>query len=214
LSISRELVSLLGGELTVSSSMGQGSTFTLFLPSAPDVPGPAGPASTPASNPASNPASSRAPGWATNHDGTTEDPRSFPRLDDGPFAGMTILLVDDDFRNLFALSALLERGQAKVTLAESGADALASLEEKPWTDLVLMDIMMPVMDGYDTIRAIRRLDHLAGIPIVAVTGKVVSGERERCLEAGANDYVPKPVDTSELLAILAPWVSEAVRLRS
>jgi CheY-like chemotaxis protein len=72
-----------------------------------------------------------------------------------------------------------------------------------------MDIMMPVMDGYDTIKAIRRIDRLKDLPIIAVTGKVVPGERRRCLDAGANDYVPKPVDTAELLAALSPWLPAA-----
>ena len=76
----------------------------------------------------------------------------------------------------------------------------------PDIDIVLMDIMMPVMDGYDTIRAIRLIDRYADLPIVAVTGKSASGERQRCLDAGANDYVPKPVDTAELLAALRPWL--------
>jgi CheY-like chemotaxis protein len=94
-----------------------------------------------------------------------------------------------------------------VTGVESGAQALASLEHAPDISLVLMDIMMPVMDGYETIRAIRAQDRFESLPIVAVTGKVVGGERERCIEAGANDYVPKPVDTKDLLASIGPWLS-------
>ncbi|HEX7719376.1 MAG TPA: response regulator, partial [Woeseiaceae bacterium] len=121
--------------------------------------------------------------------------------------GTRVLVVDDDFRNLFALTALLERSRAKVLTAESGADALALLVDGGGAvDIVLMDIMMPVMDGYETIRAIRSLDGLKNLPIIAVTGKVVSGERERCIAAGANDYVPKPVDTNDLLTALEPWL--------
>ena len=119
---------------------------------------------------------------------------------------MKILVVDDDFRNIFAMTALLERSHADVVVAESGADALAALERTPDIDLVLMDIMMPVMDGYDTMRAIRAIDRFASLPIIAVTGKAGSGERQRCIDAGANDYVPKPVDTAELLAALRPWL--------
>jgi CheY-like chemotaxis protein len=115
-------------------------------------------------------------------------------------------VVDDDFRNIFALTALLERGMAEVTSAESGPQALAILDRMPDFDIVLMDIMMPGMDGYTAIRTIREIDRFAALPIVAVTGKVVPGERERCLEAGANDYVPKPIDTIELFMALEPWL--------
>ena len=113
--------------------------------------------------------------------------------------GLKILVVDDDFRNIFAMTALLERGHADRVVAESGAEAIATLERTPDIDIVLMDIMMPVMDGYDTIRAIRRIDRFEVLPIVAVTGKAAAGERQRCIDAGADDYIPKPVDTGELL---------------
>ncbi len=95
-------------------------------------------------------------------------------------------MVDDDFRNIFAMTALLERGHAEVTVAESGAEAIAMLERTPDIDIVLMDIMMPVMDGYDTIRAIRQIEQFEALPIIAVTGKVMAGERQRCLDAGAR----------------------------
>ena len=103
-------------------------------------------------------------------------------------------MVDDDARNIFAMTALLERRHADVVVAESGAEALAILERTPDIDIVLMDIMMPVMDGYEAMRAIRAIDRLASLPIIAVTAKVETGERERCIDAGPNDYVPKPVD--------------------
>ncbi len=100
----------------------------------------------------------------------------------------------------------LERGHADVIVAESGAEALVELERTPDIDIVLMDIMMPIMDGYDTMRAIRALEQFKNLPIIAVTGKVMPGERQRCIDAGANDYVPKPVDTAELVAALRPWL--------
>jgi len=130
-------------------------------------------------------------------------------LDDHQLAGTTVLVVDDDVRNVFALTALLERADAKVATAESGPDALAVLERNRNVDMVLMDIMMPGMDGYTAIRAIRAQEHLETLPIIAVTGKVVAGERQRCLEAGANDYVPKPVNTTQLLAAIGPWLPRA-----
>ena len=119
---------------------------------------------------------------------------------------MKILVVDDDFRNIFALSALLERGDADVTVAESGSEALAELRRGADFDVVLMDIMMPIMDGYETIRAIRAMDHFRTLPIIAVTGKVMDGERQRCIDAGADDYIPKPIDTADLLTALRPWL--------
>ncbi len=135
-------------------------------------------------------------------------PKGSIRLDGHPFAGTTVLVVDDDFRNVFALSAILERGDAQIAVAENGPDAIAILEQKSDIDIVLMDIMMPGMDGYATIRAIRDFDRFESLPIIAVTGKVVNGERQRCLDAGANDYVPKPVNTEELLGAIGPWLQK------
>jgi CheY-like chemotaxis protein len=131
--------------------------------------------------------------------------------EDSPIDGVKILVVDDDFRNIFSMSALLERGHADVTIAESGAEALAALERTPDIDIVLMDILMPVMDGYETIRAIRLIDRFKSLSIIAVTGKATAGERQRCVDAGANDYVAKPVDTAELLAALRPWLPSTAR---
>jgi signal transduction histidine kinase/HAMP domain-containing protein/ActR/RegA family two-component response regulator len=205
LSISRELVGLLGGEISLASVPGAGSTFTVYLPlglpvdmstSAPPMA-----AETPTSVPATrSPVAARPEG---------------SHLDDCPFQGRQILVIDDDFRNLFALTALLERGCAQVTVAGNGPDAITILQRSAEIDLVLTDIMMPGMDGYDTIRAIRSLENFAIVPIIAVTGKVVPGERERCLAAGANDYIPKPVDTAELIAAVSPWFpTEAPRARA
>ena len=117
-----------------------------------------------------------------------------------------MLVVDDDSRNALALTALLERANAKVTVVESGAEAIATLGQSPEVDVVLMDIMMPVMDGNETTRAIRAVDSLKSLPIIAVTGKVVPGERERCLAAGANDFVTKPVDPGDLLSVMRSWL--------
>jgi signal transduction histidine kinase/HAMP domain-containing protein/ActR/RegA family two-component response regulator len=212
LSISRELVTLLGGEITVASTPGLGSTFTVYLPSGR-------PTTAPPPVPASRTPAPERPGSLVTNGGKDtglkpEGRRTNGLLKDGAFDGTKILLVDDDFRNIFALTALLERGYADVTVAESGADAIATLRRMPDIDIVLMDIMMPVMDGYATIRAIRTFDHFKALPIIAVTGKVVAGERQRCIDAGANDYVPKPVDTAELLAVLRPWLPTTAQTRA
>jgi len=161
--------------------------------------------------PAQRPAATvTADGRAVRRAGLKPDEPRLECLADGALAGIKVLVVDDDFRNIFAMTALLERGHAEVTVAESGADALAALERMPDINLVLMDIMMPEMDGYAAIRTIRTLRRFQSLPILAVTGKVISGERQRCLDAGANDYVSKPVDSAELLEALRPWLPAAV----
>ena len=120
---------------------------------------------------------------------------------------MKVLVVDDDFRNIFALTTLLERGQLDVISAESGEEGIAILEQTPDIDIVLVDIMMPVMDGYATMRAMRNLPSGRELPILAVTANVTAGERERCIDAGASDYISKPVDTDALLLVLGRWLS-------
>jgi signal transduction histidine kinase/ActR/RegA family two-component response regulator len=129
----------------------------------------------------------------------------------GAASGTVALIVDDDFRNIFALTALLERGKLTVVSVESGAECLSLLDTRPEIDLILMDIMMPGMDGYETMAAIRSLPRWRELPIIAVTAKVVGGERERCLSAGASDYIPKPVDTAELLHAIGKWLPSPSR---
>ncbi len=120
----------------------------------------------------------------------------------------TILVVDDDERLLRVVGIYLSMEGYEVLSAADGEAALVEVaRRKP--DVVIMDIMMPVMDGYAAMRAIRALDQFKSLPIVAVTGKVVGGERQRCIDAGANDYVPKPVDTASLLAAIGPWLPAA-----
>jgi CheY-like chemotaxis protein len=117
-----------------------------------------------------------------------------------------VLVVDDDVRNIFALTSLLEQHGLRVVSRETGAEAIALLDEDPEIDAVLMDIMMPEMDGYETMRRIRKNSRHRLLPILALTAKAMKGDREKCLEAGASDYIAKPVDTEELLALLRIWL--------
>jgi len=117
-----------------------------------------------------------------------------------------VLVVDDDVRNIFALSSVLERHGMSVVTAGNGQDAIGKVSADCDIDLVLMDIMMPGMDGYDTIRAIRASPDLQALPIVALTAKAMKGDREKCLEAGASDYLAKPVVTDQLLGVLRQWL--------
>lgn len=120
--------------------------------------------------------------------------------------GAKVLVVDDDVRNIFALMSLLEPHNVDVLYAENGKDAIEVVKNNPDIDLVLMDVMMPEMDGYETTRAIRALDDYKNLPIIALTAKAMKGDREKCLEAGASDYLAKPVDTDQLLSVLRVWL--------
>jgi len=203
LSISRELVARLGGEITVASKIGHGSTFTVYLPA--DAP------STPLdqSPPASRRIESAAKAVAAAAIDSPGQDRSPDRVDfdvDTFLRGITVLVIDDDMRNIFALTALLERSKATVRHAESGFKAIEMLEQQHDYDVVLTDIMMPIMDGYETVRAIRRSDLIPYLPIIAVTSKFADGERERCLDAGADGYVPKPLNSAQLYTALLQWL--------
>ncbi|MEO6325614.1 MAG: response regulator, partial [Thermoanaerobaculia bacterium] len=121
-------------------------------------------------------------------------------------AGKKVLIVDDDMRNIFALTSVLERQNMDVLSAETGREAIATLQTTPGIDIVLMDIMMPDMDGYETMRAIRNLEQFKSLPIIAVTAKAMKGDREKTLEAGAWDYLSKPVDSDQMLSVLRAWL--------
>ncbi|TMA30667.1 MAG: response regulator, partial [Deltaproteobacteria bacterium] len=120
-------------------------------------------------------------------------------------AGKKVLIVDDDVRNIFALTSVLESQGLEVLYAENGKDGIDSLERNPDVDVVLMDVMMPEMDGYQTMKAIRQDPSHKALPIIAITAKALKEDREKCIQAGASDYLPKPVDADKLMELIRLW---------
>jgi CheY-like chemotaxis protein len=222
LSISRELAKLLGGSISATSVPGAGSTFTLYLPDVmPETPltenrpDSSGALTEPSAN------GSGALPVSADTDGRLRRPLpgsvilrgDAPDRRDRPSAarleGATVLIVDDDIRNVFALTSALELHGMNVLYSDNGADGIAKVESNPDIDVVLMDAMMPNMDGNETTRAIRAIPRFADLPIVFLTAKAMPGDRDKALEAGASDYITKPVDLDELLDLLAAWVGVA-----
>jgi CheY-like chemotaxis protein len=121
-------------------------------------------------------------------------------------SGKNILIVDDDVRNLFALTTAFERHNIKAITAESGHEAINILADNNQIDMVLMDIMMPEMDGYETTQKIRREHKNSNLPIIAVTAKAMKGDREKCIEAGASDYITKPLKIDQLMSLMRVWL--------
>jgi signal transduction histidine kinase/CheY-like chemotaxis protein len=128
------------------------------------------------------------------------------RAGDAPLQGKKVLVVDDDIRSAFALTSMLEHHEMKVVYAENGREGLERLHQHANTDVVLLDIMMPEMDGYETARAIRAMPRFADLPIIALTAKAMKGDRDKAIAAGASDYIAKPVDVDELLSMMRGWL--------
>ncbi len=200
LSISREIARLLGGAIAVTSEMGVGSTFTLYIPADYPFPQVEAPREIGAG---------------------TETLPPVPMLTMVPMptaataqasgadclSGATVLVVDDDVRNVFALTSALELHGMHVLYADNGSDGIALLGQRPGVDLVLMDVMMPGMDGNEATERIRRMPDYADLPVVFLTAKAMPGDRDRSFAAGASDYVTKPVDLDRLLAVMRTWLA-------
>jgi HAMP domain-containing protein/signal transduction histidine kinase/DNA-binding response OmpR family regulator len=135
------------------------------------------------------------------------------RQRDPLLAGKKVLIVDDDSRNIMALRSLLERHKVKVLAAENGKKGIETVIDNPDIDLVLMDVMMPEMDGYETTRAIRDFPEFKNLPIIALTAKAMQGDREKCLEAGSSDYIAKPVDHDQLMSLFRVWLANRIHVR-
>jgi signal transduction histidine kinase len=201
LAICREVAARLGGEVTVRSELGVGSTFSLRLPLA--VLG-----GTRAATPSQGATVQAAARPAVQSSAATvADVRPVPaaRAHAG-LAGHRILVVDDDPRNAFVLADVLEMHGMTVVQATDGRKAIAALGAGD-IDLVLMDVMMPRMDGYETTRAIRKMPEYASLPVITVTARAMQGDREKSIDAGASDYITKPIDIEELLNCMERWLS-------
>jgi CheY-like chemotaxis protein len=132
--------------------------------------------------------------------------------DDGALVGKKVLIVDDDVRNIFSLASALEGHGIEVVFAENGRDGIETLKTTPGIDAMLVDIMMPELDGYETMREVRGIMRFDDLPIIAVTAKAMKGDRERCIEAGATDYIAKPVDIEQLVSMLRVRIGRETRV--
>ncbi|AZV44886.1 GAF sensor hybrid histidine kinase [Peribacillus asahii] len=187
LSISQDLASLLGGNIKVESDLGKGSIFTLYLPICE---------------------TSNIKEAAFAIEVIDGNERKTVALDqeDTLFIGKKILVIDDDMRNIFAITSALENKQMEIVFAQNGKDGMSVLKENSDVDLILMDIMMPEMDGYETIYAIREMPGYKKLPIIALTAKAMAHDKEKCIEAGASDYISKPVYIDQLLSLMRVWL--------
>jgi len=207
LTISQKIARLMGGFIDIDSVEGRGSTFTLYLPGYDvgkevSVISRAEAAITSIDNsPAQGTESDEAVSKAVCAVGESQKPENANVRLEGK-----ILVVDDDMRNVVALTTALENQKIKTIFAENGREGIEVLHKNPDIDLILMDIMMPEMDGYEALRRIRRIPEYADLPIIALTAKAMKNDREKCIEAGASDYISKPVNLDQLFSLIKIWL--------
>lgn len=200
LSISREYAQLLGGAIEVSSEKGNGSTFTLYLPYLPSN------SHVTEKLAIEEVAASLEQHYPLRDSEKVIEEESMIQHGRSLLKNKKILIVDDDIRNVYALTIALEKFQMDIIVAENGREGIEVLKENPDTDLVLMDIMMPEIDGFEAMRRIRKIPQFTSLPIIALTAKAMKRSREECLNAGATDYISKPINLDQLFSLMQVWL--------